>query len=301
MRVALIATLFLAAAAFATAEAAQPDRAAPRVLTLKPLDTPIAGRPLRVEIKAKDPLAAINGVQADFGDGHDSIKQSACRPRGTITDPFRPGTTVTFVLTHVYLLPGDYDLALTTTSGDCVLGPLMTHRTLRIRVRAPRPSDLLPALPAVAAQAGACAGAHAVPTRATVERAWRATWCLANAVRTSQGLGKLRSNRRLRTAATAHARDMAARGYFSHRTPAGVDFVDRLRRVRYRPDGAAENLGAGSDALATPMAMLISWMESPPHRVNLLEEDYDEIGMGVAMGFPGGGAGATYAMALGHR
>jgi uncharacterized protein YkwD len=276
-------------------------RAEPRILTIKPLDTPIAGRAVRIEIKVKDPLAAINGVQADFGDGRDSIKQSACRPRDVLTPPFRPGTQVTFVLTHAYVLPGDYDVKVTATSGDCVIGPLMAKRALRVRVRAPRPSDSLPAVPAVAAQAGGCPGASDLPTRLTLERSWRATWCLANAVRISRGLGKLRSNRRLRLASGNHARDMVARGYFSHRSPGGSEFVDRLRRARYRPEGAAENIGAGSDALATPMAMLISWMESPPHRVNLLEPDYDEVGVGVTLGFPAGGAGGTYVMGLGHR
>lgn len=264
----------------------------PRILSVKTLGPAVAGRAVRVEIRVKDPLAAINGVQADFGDALGAVKQSACRPRGSFTSPFRPGQAVTFVLAHAYLLPGEYDLKITATSGDCVIGPLMSRRHLRVKVRTPRPSDLLPA---TASQANGCPGANTLPAK------WRTTLCLANAVRADRGLKRLKSSRRLRLASAAHARDMVANGYFAHRSPRGVDFIDRLRKARYRAAGAAENLGAGSDVLATPLAMMIAWMESPPHRANLLEADYDEAGVGVAAGFPAGGDGATYAMALAHR
>ena len=299
MRATVILILLIASAALAPA-ATSAQRAEPRILTVKPLDAPVAGRAIRIEITVKDPLAAINGVQVDFGDGLGSTKHSACRAGASAMAPFTPGTAATFTVAHAYLLPGEYDLQVAATSGDCVLGPLTAKRKLRVKVRAPRPGDALRPV-ATAAQTDGCAGANTLPVAATLTAAWRATLCLANAVRVNQGLGKLRSNRRLRLAATAHARDMVARGYFAHESPAGVDLVTRLRRARYRGGEAAENIGAASDSLATPMAMLITWMESPPHRANLLERRFDEAGSGVAAGFPTGGAGATYVLDFGRR
>ncbi len=299
MRAAVILMLLIASAAAAPAASAA-QRAEPRILSVKPIDTPIAGQPIRIEIAVRDPLAAINGIQVDFGDRLGSTAHSACRPGASAMAPFKPGSGVTFTVAHMYQLPGEYDLQVAATSGDCVLGPLTGKRNMRIRVRSPRPTDVVrPA--ATAAQAAGCSGADALPTAATIGTAWRATLCLANAIRQREGLGRLKSNRRLRLAATAHARDMVARSYFAHESPTGVDLVTRLRRSRYRGTEAAENIGAASDYLATPMAMLISWMESAPHRANLLEDRYDEAGSGVALGFPTGGAGATYVLDFGRR
>jgi uncharacterized protein YkwD len=267
---------------------------APRILSIRTLEPAEAGRVVRLEVKVRDPLAAINGVQVDFGDGHDALKGSACRRGVVAANPFAPGSATTFVVAHVYRLPGTYDLALTATSGDCVIGPLDSHGKLRVRVKLAK-GPL--AVPAEASAADACAQATALPGA----DAWRTTLCLANAIRTAHGLSTLKSNRRLRRSATAHAKDMVARGYFAHESPGGTGLVQRLRRVRYRADVAAENIGAGTDTLATPLAMLITWMESPPHRANLLERAFDEVGIGVASGFPGGGEGATYTMDLGTR
>lgn len=298
MRAAVMTLLVLAVAG--AASAAPERRMEPRILSIKPVGDAVAGQPLRVEIVVKDPLAAVNGVQVDFGDRAGSVKQSACRPGAAAMGAFKPGAGTTFAVAHRYLLPGDYDLSVTATSGDCVIGPLSSRRRLRLRVRAPRPSDVV--LPtATAAQAGGCSGAYEVPSAATLAAARRATLCLVNAIRAAKGLGALRSHRRLRAAARAHARDMVARGYFAHESPSGVDLATRLRRARYRGTESAENIGAGSDLVASPMAMLIGWMESPPHRENLLERRYDEGGVGIAAGFPASGAGATYAMAFGRR
>jgi uncharacterized protein YkwD len=271
-----------------------PDRAAPLIESVKAVGKPVAGEPAQLEIKVRDPLAAINGIQVDFGDGHDALKQSACRPGAVAVVPFAPGKTTTFVVTHVYRLPGTFDLSLTATSGDCVIGALESRKKLRVKVRLAKHPLKLPAL---ASAADGCPAANALP----VAGDFRTTLCLVNTIRRARGLKKLRSNRRLRLTAQAHARDMVARGYFAHESPGGTGLAARLRKARYRADRAAENIGAGSDSLATPLAMMISWMESPPHRANLLERAYDEAGVGVALGFPGGGDGATYTLDLGTR
>src|SRR4051794_27957072 len=62
--------------------------------------------------------------------------------------------------------------------------------------------------------------------------------CLVNQERSSRGLRPLRANRRLARAAASHARDMDARGYFSHDSAGGGTFVDRIRKVGYVPPSA---------------------------------------------------------------
>src|SRR3954454_20171603 len=102
----------------------------------------------------------------------------------------------------------------------------------------------LPLLLLVAVAAGAgpasaatgCASADDGPTAQTSTVALgNAALCLVNQERTARGLRPLKSNRHLATAANGHARDMVARGYFSHDSMSGASFVDRIRRAGYVP------------------------------------------------------------------
>jgi uncharacterized protein YkwD len=131
-----------------------------------------------------------------------------------------------------------------------------------------------------------------------------AALCLVNQERTSRGLRPLKSNRRLANAAGAHARDMCARGYFSHDSANGASFADRIRKAGYVPRNAFPSLGEdlawGSGSLGTPREIVQSWMNSPGHRANILYPKFREAGMGVALGDPGAGEdGVTYALDFG--
>jgi uncharacterized protein YkwD len=85
--------------------------------------------------------------------------------------------------------------------------------------------------------------------------------------------------------------------------------VDRLRDSRYirgdRPWAVGETLAWGTDSRATPAGTVAAWMESRPHRKVLLDPQYRELGVGVAIGIPIEGSepdtGATYAAELGVR
>jgi uncharacterized protein YkwD len=100
---------------------------------------------------------------------------------------------------------------------------------------------------------------------------------------------------------------MVRRRYFDHTAPGGVSFVDRIMRQDYVHAGQGwtlgENLAWGSYQLATPASIVRSWMHSPPHRANILNRHFHEIGIGVANGAPTAGVenAATYATSFGTR
>jgi uncharacterized protein YkwD len=84
---------------------------------------------------------------------------------------------------------------------------------------------------------------------------------------------------RLTAAARAHSADMAARDYFSHTTPEGVDFATRITAAGYRWSGAGENIAKGQ---RTPQEVMTSWMNSEGHKANILNCGYRNLGVGVA-------------------
>ena len=276
----------------------------PRVLSMHFDERPEASRPLVLSLRVKDPGAAVNGVRVDFGDGRASFATSACRPGGAAGAPrpgaFKPDAIAEFRVAHTYALPGDYEIEVHATTGDCVTGPLTTKRRLKVKVHLPDAGTVLPSR-GRGAQAVACPGAEAVPTAANRLEIKKALRCLVNAYRTTQGLGTLAANQRLTRAAKLHSDDMVRRRYFAHESPSGADLMTRMRRVRYRLQSAGENIAAGTDVLGTPMAAFLGWVDSPAHKENMLGAQFREVGVGVALGFPTGGAGATYTMTFGTR
>lgn len=101
---------------------------------------------------------------------------------------------------------------------------------------------------------------------------------LVNQQRASAGCGALTLDSRLTAAAQAHSDDMSARGYFSHTTPEGVTFDQRIKNAGYpRPGG--ENIAMGSATVAQTMTL---WMNSDGHRRNILNCSFTALGVGLA-------------------
>lgn len=152
-----------------------------------------------------------------------------------------------------------------------------------------------------------CAGADLTPTIADMPQIESATLCLLNAERASRGLVALRTNGRLRNAALAHSRDMVTNHYFAHDDPSGGGPEDRIAAAgympRYGPWVIGENIAWGTDYLSTPREIVRAWMNSTPHRHNILYTDFREIGIGVAIGVPDPslGDGATYSTEFGAK
>jgi uncharacterized protein YkwD len=156
------------------------------------------------------------------------------------------------------------------------------------------------------AEANDCADADLVPRPGNLARIRAAVLCLHNQVRADHGLPPLREQSKLRHAAGGHSSDMVDRRYFEHTSPGGSTMVDRIVGAGYVRASAGwllgENLEWGTGRLATPRGAVRAWLDSPPHRANLLKRGYREVGIGVALGVPtGDDAGATYTVDFGTR
>jgi uncharacterized protein YkwD len=161
-------------------------------------------------------------------------------------------------------------------------------------------------LSASTAHAADCTGANLLPALASIPAAKSATLCLLNAERDSRGLLPLVEEPTLTSAAQTYSQAMVSHHFFDHVSPDGQTLNDRLASYVDEPDVTAwgENLAWGEGPLATPASIVKTWMASAGHRDNILDADYDEIGVGIAGGSPNGAlpaVGATYATEFGAR
>ena len=103
-----------------------------------------------------------------------------------------------------------------------------------------------------------------------------------NRFRAEHGLARLRLSPQLTSAARAHSQQMAQDGYFAHKSADGSAFSTRLRSFYGAPPAqlwaVGENLLWSSGSLTGNRA-LDMWLASPPHRRNLLDPRWREIGV----------------------
>lgn len=104
---------------------------------------------------------------------------------------------------------------------------------------------------------------------------------LINQTRQEKSLSPLVLNNRLTGAATQKANDMIANDYFQHISPAGVTPWYWIKQAGYNFEYAGENLAM--DFFETN-DVFRAWMNSPSHRDNILNPNYQEIGIAVASG-----------------
>lgn len=104
----------------------------------------------------------------------------------------------------------------------------------------------------------------------------------ANTARVALGLPKLTTDTRLALAAQKKAEDMATNAYFSHTSPNGKSALDLIRNADYPVHYAAENLAVH---FVRADDVQQGWMNSPTHRLNIVDPRYQHIGVGVANGY----------------
>jgi uncharacterized protein YkwD len=94
-------------------------------------------------------------------------------------------------------------------------------------------------------------------------------------------------NAALRTAARGHSEDMATRNYFSHTSPDGRTFSQRMSNAGYAGTFPwAENIAVGQ---SSPASVVNGWMGSTGHCTNIMNPSFRAIGVGYAYS-----AGSSY-------
>ena len=101
---------------------------------------------------------------------------------------------------------------------------------------------------------------------------------LVNQERTSRGLQPLVKDDRLMVAAAARAKELSQR--YSHTRPNGSECFTILWHLGIDYGYAGENIAMGQ---RTPEIVMNDWMNSSGHRANILNENYDCIGVGYTM------------------
>jgi uncharacterized protein YkwD len=109
-----------------------------------------------------------------------------------------------------------------------------------------------------------------------------------NSTRASYHLAPFRVDPALERAARAHTAEMIQSGSFSHGA-----FSSRMRVFHVQGPAMGENLGWGSGPYGSARSIVQMWLNSPPHRANLLRSGFRRIGIGAVVTSFQGESGAT--------
>lgn len=112
----------------------------------------------------------------------------------------------------------------------------------------------------------------------------------ANAARAAEGHAALAWDDGLARTARQHAAELARRRMLDHTgaTPATRTLADRLARAGSPYTSVGENLAFEVGARDPVATVVRGWLESPPHRHNLMLPDFDRVGYGSALDAGGG-------------
>ncbi|GAB3872662.1 CAP domain-containing protein [Terrabacter terrigena] len=204
---------------------------------------------------------------------------------GRHTDPADPGSRRAVILTltasALLVLAG---VVILRSAGDLRLGhagpgpsPTSTPTSTIGELSAPAPGPLTSPTPATSSVSPPTGQ---LPTRVR-EAVAEQVVSLVNAERARAGCAPVATHALLARAAQDHSADMAARSYFSHTSPDGRTFAQRIRAAGWAGGALAENIAAGQ---VSAMAVMQAWMGSAAHRANILNCAYRDIGVGYATG-----------------
>lgn len=100
---------------------------------------------------------------------------------------------------------------------------------------------------------------------------------LTNQERAKNGLPALKVDVTLSKMAHEKSRDMSVNGYFSHTSPTYGSPFDMMKKYGITYKYAGENIAMGQK---TPEEVVNAWMNSEGHRKNILNPNYNYIGVG---------------------
>lgn len=104
---------------------------------------------------------------------------------------------------------------------------------------------------------------------------------LTNQSRAGSNLSPLTESSALDQAAQAKADDMLSKQYFEHVSPSGETPWDFIANAKYNYIIAGENLAIN---YYSAEGVEQAWMNSPGHRANILNNNFENIGIGVSQG-----------------
>ena len=105
--------------------------------------------------------------------------------------------------------------------------------------------------------------------------------------------GPLTMHPALRCAARKQSKQMVENDFFDHTTPWGEGPADRISGAGYNGFTWGENIAAGN---STAAATMDQWMNSDGHCGNIMNPDFEDIGVGY---YPGGGYGHYWTQTFG--
>jgi hypothetical protein len=100
---------------------------------------------------------------------------------------------------------------------------------------------------------------------------------LTNAARAGQSLPPLQWDEALAQAAQAHAALLVEKNGLSHQFPGEAGLALRAAQAGAHFQAVAENIAIGG----SPAAIQKEWMNSPPHRANILDPNLNAVGFAV--------------------
>ncbi len=102
---------------------------------------------------------------------------------------------------------------------------------------------------------------------------------LTNKARAKEKLPEVKVNALLMKAAQGHSANMAKQHKLTHELD-GKRVKDRLDDLKYDWELCGENVG-NLNNLKLLQGLFDSWMKSPEHRKNILQKEFDEIGIAL--------------------
>jgi uncharacterized protein YkwD len=151
----------------------------------------------------------------------------------------------------------------------------------------PTPEQTSPATPPLPATATSTQPPTATPTSPIAScspngnSAYEATLLnLINQARDDHGLNSLTLRSPLTAAARIHSADMACNNFISHTGSDGSRPADRVAAQGYTFTWIGENIYCGGGSYNAPEQAFQWWMNSTPHRENILGANYQSIGIG---------------------
>ena len=105
-----------------------------------------------------------------------------------------------------------------------------------------------------------------------------------NRARRRRGLPPLCTSRRLTWIAASHSADLAGTNELTHESSDGTSFADRVGKVT-TASAIGETLAAvPAGTGVSPLAIVRAWLDSPPHRRELLSRRFRCVGVARADG-----------------